>query len=65
MCPRLNGTLSSYLERLDSAMPLLKQNISANKPHFPDVHLDAAVLDWDSPLPDFIEEFPQGFDAIV
>ncbi|RDB15874.1 hypothetical protein Hypma_003674 [Hypsizygus marmoreus] len=51
---------------LESAMPLLEQNMSTNKHHFLKLELEAAVLDWDNEsLPDYIQEFPDGFDAII
>ncbi|KAF8074692.1 putative methyltransferase-domain-containing protein [Lyophyllum atratum] len=51
---------------LDSAMPLLEQNIATNAVHLQSTHLEAAVLDWDADaLPEYIEDFPDGFDAII
>jgi len=51
---------------LESAMPLLEHNISANAQLFQHIHPTATVLDWDSEtLPDFIQAFNEGFDVIV
>ncbi|KAG5643258.1 hypothetical protein DXG03_001268 [Asterophora parasitica] len=50
---------------LDSAMPLLQQNIATNAVHLENTRLEAAVLDWDDDLPSNIRDFPGGFDAII
>jgi uncharacterized phage-like protein YoqJ len=47
-------------------MPLLEQNISANAHLFQHSRPTAAVLDWDNEtLPHFIQEYNEGFDAIM
>ena len=46
-------------------MPILERNISVNKQNFPDISVEASVLDWDEPLPTFTADFSEGFDAIV
>ncbi|KAJ3526936.1 hypothetical protein NM688_g8195 [Phlebia brevispora] len=53
---------------LESAMPLLQQNISANEKLFrsKSARPQAVVLDWDEPnLPIGLSEYPYGFDLIV
>ncbi|KAG6907137.1 hypothetical protein DXG01_010356 [Tephrocybe rancida] len=51
---------------LDSAIPLIKHNIEANAAHLQNVRVEAAVLDWDdATLPDYVSEYPDGFDAII
>ncbi|KAG6832659.1 hypothetical protein H0H87_000841 [Tephrocybe sp. NHM501043] len=50
---------------LDSAIPLIEHNIEANAAHLQNTQLGAAVLDWDDELPDFVKDFPNGFDAII
>lgn len=46
-------------------MPLLEQNIAVNAQYLQNTHLEAAVLDWDKDLPELVQEFPNGFDAIM
>ena len=46
-------------------MPLLEHNISANQHLFPFAHPQAAVLDWDEDLPDYIQAIEGGFDVIL
>lgn len=47
-------------------MPLLEHNITINAHLFPHMRPVAAVLDWDDDtLPDFMQAFNEGFDAIV
>ncbi|GLB43363.1 putative rhomboid family protein [Lyophyllum shimeji] len=51
---------------LESAMPLIEQNISANTIHLQNTHVEAAVLDWDDEaLPECVQHLSEGFDAII
>ncbi|KAG6850570.1 hypothetical protein H0H93_011769 [Arthromyces matolae] len=59
-----DNLISSF--ETESAIPLIEHNIASNSTHLTNVQLDAAVLDWDAnELPDFVKEFPEGFDAII
>ncbi|KAG6826763.1 hypothetical protein H0H92_014539 [Tricholoma furcatifolium] len=49
---------------LGTAIPLIEHNIEGNATHLQNTNLEAAVLDWDEELPNFIKEFSDGFDAI-
>ncbi|KAG6900334.1 hypothetical protein C0993_012531, partial [Termitomyces sp. T159_Od127] len=50
---------------LGTAIPLIEHNIVANAPHLQNTRLQAAILDWDNEtFPDYVKEFPEGFDAI-
>lgn len=54
------------MRTLASAMPLLEHNIATNLPLFPNAPPKAYVLDWDDKdLPDFIQDFTDGFNAIM
>ncbi|KAG6873509.1 hypothetical protein C0995_014777 [Termitomyces sp. Mi166 len=51
---------------LESAVPLIEHNNATNASHLQNTRFEAAVLDWDDDaLPDFVKEFPEGFDAIM
>ncbi|KAG6852928.1 hypothetical protein C0991_008073 [Blastosporella zonata] len=50
---------------LDSAIPLIEHNIDANAAQLQNTRLEAAVLDWDDELPEYVHDFPDGFDAIM
>ncbi|KAG6898321.1 hypothetical protein C0992_011913 [Termitomyces sp. T32_za158] len=51
---------------LETAIPLIEHNVAVNAAHLQNTRFQAAVLDWDDDtLPDFVQEFPEGFDAII
>ncbi|KAG5638564.1 hypothetical protein H0H81_011910 [Sphagnurus paluster] len=53
------------LTDLESAIPLIDQNISANAKHLRNVQLNAQVLDWDEELPAYVRELEDGLNSII